>query len=256
MRTLTIGILTVLTLGAGLTMVAQTPEERAALRDVAAKRGDTVVRVLATRKMRQSINGREQSRDQAVQTNATVLNAEGLAVTALSEFEAPDAVTEALRATAPAGITVSMSTETVDLRMHLADGREVKAKTVLRDADLDLMFIKPVDALGSAVPVADATAANPAVFDPLVVIQRTSETTGWRVFPALVNVQIVVDKPRLFYVVPTVGLNAAGVGAPVFDPAGRFVGVLVRVAGTRTNPLPAILPAADLREIAKQAAGK
>ena len=51
--------------------------------------------------MSQSINGREQSRDQAVQTNATVLDGTGLAVTALSGFEAPDAVTEALRAARP-----------------------------------------------------------------------------------------------------------------------------------------------------------
>ena len=45
-------------------------------------------------------------------------------------------------------------------------------------------------------------------------------------------------------------------GAPVFDAAGRFVGVFVRVGGSRTNPLPGILPADDLREIAGQATGK
>ena len=255
MRTLMLGFLTLITLGAGMEAAAQTPEERTALRNVAVKHGDAVVRVLATRKTRQTINGREQSRDQAVQTNATVLDGTGLAVAGLSEFEAPDGLTAALQASAPPGTTISMSTETTDLKMHLADGREVPAKIVLRDADLDLMFIRPAEPL-SSVPVVDAAAGKPAILDPLIVVQRTSEATGWRMFPGLVHLQIIVDKPRTFYVVPTVGLNGAGIGAPVFDAGGKFVGVLVRIAGTRTNPLPGILPADDVREIAKQAAGK
>ena len=157
MRTLMLGFLTVITLGAGMEAAAQTPEERTALRNVAVKHGDAVVRVLATRKMRRTINGREQSSDQAVQTNATMLDGTGLAVAALSEFEAPDGLTAALQATAPAGTTISMSTETTDLKMHLADGREVPAKIVLRDADLDLMFIRPAEPLSSA-PVVDTAA--------------------------------------------------------------------------------------------------
>ena len=250
MRTLITGILALLTVGAGLGGAAQTPEERTALRDVALKRGDSVVRVLATRKIRQTMNGREQSREQAMQTNATVLEGTGLAVTALSEFEVPDALSSAAAA---AGVTLSMTSETADLRMRLADGREVPAKTVLRDADLDLMFIKPVDPLPAALPVVDAAGGKVSILDPVVVIQRTSESSGWRMMPVLVHVQMVVDKPRLFYVVPTVGV---GMGSAVFDAGGKFIGVVVRIGGNRASPLPGILPAEDLREIAKQAVGK
>ena len=256
MRIPVIGVMALILFSSSVEAAGQTPEERAALRDVAVKRGNAVVRVLATRKIRQTINGREQSRDQAVQTHATTLDGTGLVVTALSEFESPDAVTDALRASAPAGISISLSTEVVDLRMRLADGREVPAKTVLRDADLDLMFIRPADALPAPVPIVDAPSGKPSVLDPLVVIQRTGEMSGSKVMPVLSYVQVLVDKPRAFFIASVVGLSAGGAGTPAFDASGRFVGVIVRIAGTRANPLPGILPADDVREIAKQAMGK
>ena len=199
MRIPVIGVMALILFSSSVEAAGQTPEERAALRDVAVKRGDTVVRVLATRKIRQTINGREQSRDQAVQTHATTL------------------------------------------------------ETVLRDADLDLMFIRPADALPAPVPIVDAPSGKPSVLDPLVVIQRAGEMTGWKLMPVLSYVQVVVDKPRAFFIASTVGLS---VGTPAFDASGRFVGVIVRIGGTRANPLPVILPADDVREIAKQALGK
>jgi hypothetical protein len=245
-------MMAVVTLGGALRSIAQTPEERTSLRDVAVKRGDAVVRVLATRKTRTTINGRETSSEVAVQANAVVLDATGLAVTSLYSFEIPEAMARAQADAAPAGTTRSISTETVDLRMHLSDGREVPAKIVLRDADLDLMFIKPVTALSPAVPVLDAPSGKPSIMEPLIVVQRTNETTGWRIAPLLAYIQIIVDKPRTFYV----GSGLASLGAPVFDTNGRFIGLLVQIAGTKTAPAPAILPADDLREIAKQATGK
>ena len=50
---------------------AQTRDERAAARDVVKKRGDAVVMVLATIKMRVNVGGREQTIDQAAQANGT-----------------------------------------------------------------------------------------------------------------------------------------------------------------------------------------
>jgi hypothetical protein len=67
-------------------------------------------------------------------------------------------------------------------------------------------------------------------------------------------VQLVIDKPRLYYqiAIPTVGGNA--LGAPVFDAAGRFVGVVVmRSTGSRSAAVTAVLPAEEIRDIAKQA---
>jgi hypothetical protein len=54
--------------------------------------------------------------------------------------------------------------------------------------------------------------------------------------------------------IPTVG--GTGLGSPVFDLAGHFVGVMVlRNTGSRGTASPGVLPGADIREIAKQAPG-
>ena len=66
--------------------------------------------------------------------------------------------------------------------------------------------------------------------------------------------QLVIDKPRTYYQVamPTVG--GTGLGSPVFDLAGQFVGVIVmRNTGSRGSASPGVLPAEDIRDIAKQA---
>ena len=221
---------------------AQTPEERAAARDIVARSSDAVVLVLATIKSRTNIGGRESTRDQAVQANATMLDESGLAVMALSMLEPGEIVNRSMGAGA-------LSTEAADLRMRLASGQEVAAKIVLRDADLDLVFVKPVAAPSAPIPAVDAPAGVPALLDPLITLQRSGETTGWRPIATFSYVQMTVDRPRTYHTLST----PSALGSAVFDTRGRFVGVIVRIGGARTNPLPAVLPADDIREIAKQA---
>ena len=221
---------------------AQTPDERAAGRDLIARRGDAVVLVMATIKTRMNIGGRESTRDQPMQANATVLEDTGLAVMSMSVLEPAEIANRGMGANA-------LSTEAADLRMRLADGQEVPARIVLRDADLDLVFVKPVEPLPAPIPAMDGLTGVPAMLDLLVALQRTGEATGWRTLATFTYVQMTVDRPRTYH-----ALSATpGLGAPVFDTRGRFVGVVVRVGGARMSPLPAVLPADDIREIAKQA---
>ena len=224
------------------TAAGQSPEERAAARELIARRSEAVVMVLATVKTRMNIGGREATRDQSVQANATVLEANGLAVMALSVLE-PGEI--ANRTMGPGGL----STEITDLRMRRSDGQEIPASVVLRDSDLDLVFIKPADAPAAPMPSVDAPAGVPALLDLVVVLQRTGETTGWRPLATLSYVQMTVDRPRTYHALSV----TPSLGSAVFDTRGRFVGVIVRVGGARTNPLPAVLPADDIRELAKQA---
>ena len=221
---------------------AQTPEERAAARDVVARRSDAVVLVLATIKTRMNIGGRESTRDQPMLANATVLDGSGLTVMALSMLEPGEIANRSIGSGA-------MSTEATDLRMRLADGQEVPAKIVLRDPDLDLVFVKPVEPPAAPLPSVDAPPGTPAVLDLLVALQRTGEATGWRTLATFTYVQMTVERPRTYHALS----STPGLGSPVFDTRGRFVGVIVRVGGSRTSPLPAVLPAEDIREVAKQA---
>jgi len=224
---------------------AQTSEDRTTARNLISKKGDAVILVLATLKTRMSVNGRENARDSPVQANATVLDGSGLAVMALSVFEPSEAM---IRGMAGPGQQLDLKTETTELRMRLADGREVGARIVLRDADLDLAFLRPLEPLGAPIGAVDGPAGNPEIMDLIISLRRTDESTGFRVLGTFGYVQMTVDKPRMYQFVSTGAL-----GAPMFDTAGRFVGVMVRVGGARTNPQAALLPAEDIREIAKQA---
>jgi hypothetical protein len=93
--------------------------------------------------------------------------------------------------------------------------------------------------------------AKPMPVDLLVVLQRLPEVAGWQTTAVFGTVQAVVEKPRTFYLI-----NSAAFGAPVFDVSGRFVGIILRLQNeTGEGPAapPVVLPANDIREVAKQA---
>ena len=244
---------------------AQPVDARAAAREIVARRGDAIITVLATLKARMSAGGRDNAMpDQAVQASATVLDGTGLAVLALSALD-PGAIVSKNPQFAQSKMT--MTTEVVDVRMRLADGREVPAKVALRDSDLDLMFVRPETAPTAPLAAVDTVAGALAPMDPVVLVQRFGEVTGWKTAASLGTVEVVVEKPRTFYMVAftTTGNR---VGASVFDLKGAFAGVLtLRATGeSKSNALtglqgdmlqtlgmlPAVIPAADIREVAKQ----
>lgn len=259
---------------AGATVVgAQTAEDRAAARDLMAKRGDAVVSVVGSAKVRMTIGGRgAPARDERVQGMATVLEASGLAVTSLSVVDPGEIMGSLLGGVAgaglPAGMTPEIAVDDLQLRMRFADGREVPARVVLRDRELDLAFVRPVDALAAPAVALDAPAAVPAAADLLIGLERLGETSGWAVAMTFATVQAVIDKPRTSYVV-TIGSSPA-LGSPLFDARGRFVGVRAmrsRPAGASAGGIslasalggadamglsPIVVPADEVRAVAKQ----
>ena len=251
---------------------AQTPEERAAARDLIGKRGDTVITVLGTVKTRMMMGGREAPpSEENIQANATVLDARGLAVMSLSNLEPGKMMNGIIsqQAASMPGMEMSMKTDTTNLRLRFADGKEVPARVVLRDEDLDLAFLRPTEPLAAPVPFLDDAAARPQQLDGLVTLQRLGEMAGWKVSASFSYVVAVIDKPRTAY------MGGSSPGAPVFDSAGRFVGVSVMMI--RNTPgsgslglassfsgggleslgfMPVVLPADEVREVAKQAPAK
>jgi S1-C subfamily serine protease len=252
-------IVTALAIVAGLfglaaVPAAQTPDERVAAREFVKKSGDAVVMVLATLKIRANVGGEEQTVDQQAQANGTILDPGGLAVLSLSTLEPDEMMARSLSARTRPGTRVDVSSAPSGIRMHLADGREIPSKLVLRDVDLDLAFIKPVEPLASPLTSISAPAAKASLMDLLFVIQRTSEATGWSTAATFGSVQVVLDKPRPYYQLAMNGNGSQALGSPVFDPAGHFVGLVVmRTSGARGPNATGVLPAADILEVAKQA---
>lgn len=241
-------------LGAGAALPAQSPDERATAKDVVRRKAEAVVMVMATLKIRANVGGQEQIVDQQAQANGTILDASGLTVLSLSTLQPDDMMARSLSQRTRPGTRVDVSSEPSGIRMRTGDGREIAAKLVLRDEDLDLAFIKPTDPPSPPVTWVDAPAAKPSLLDLVFVIQRTTETSGYSTAATFGNIQLVVDKPRLYYQAAMAGNGATALGSPVFDGAGRFVGVIVmRSTGSRGPSLTAILPGEEIREIAKQA---
>jgi hypothetical protein len=145
---------------------------------------------------------------------------------------------------------VEISSEPSEIKMHAAGGREIAARLVLRDQDLDLAFIRPTEPLATPMTAVDGPVGKPLLLDLLLVIQRTAESTGWSTSAAFGNVQLIIDKPRTYYQVA----GPTPLGSPLFDTAGRFVGVTVmRNPGARGSaPVSGVLPADEIRETAKQ----
>jgi len=226
---------------------AQTVEERATARALVEKRQAAVVMVLATVKMRAPSGGRENARDLPVQVNATVLEPNGLTVMSLTALE-PGALTAR-------GRGGEITSETTDLRIRTVDDREVPARVVLRDPDLDLAFIRPVDPPASPMTAIEGPASAPSLLDLVIVVQRTAESLGWKTFASFGYVQMVMEKPQPYFIIGPAASAAGGLGFPVFDGKGGFVGIMVRV-GNRTGGVAAVVPAQDIREIAKQATGR
>lgn len=233
---------------------AQSAEERAIARDVVKKKSDAVVVVTATLKIRANVGGQEQVIDQQAQANGTILDPTGLTVLSLSTLQPDAMMARSLSARMRPDTRVDVSSAPSDIRMHLSGGREIPARLVLRDQDLDLAFLKPTEPLAAPITWIDAPSSKAALLDLLFVIQRTTESNGWATAAAFATVQLVVDKPRLYYQIAMSPTGGSALGSPVFDSAGRFVGLIVtRNSGSRGPTLTGVLPAEDIREVAGQA---
>lgn len=232
------------------------PENEAkAGRDVMKRFADSVVGVEMVVTVKVNVGDRAMPpRENKVEVNGTVLTASGLTVTSLAAID-PRTQFEAMRATMGAnGQRMEVSdTDYKEVKLRLADGSEVPAKVVLKDGDLDLAFIAP-----------DAEASGPKrVFSPVNLddaiegVQLNTYISVSRAPKGLQRVPLVrlplingiVEKPRRLYL-----LSEQQLGCPVFDQQGHVLGISVQnLNGGRSNGL-VVIPAADVAEIAKQAA--
>ena len=243
-------------------------EVRSSAREVVKKWQDAVVNVRVVLKTRMSMAGREmQSTDDSIDTVGTVIDSSGLTVLSLGSLN-PGAMMSKIMGASGGGSEnkLEITSEPTDLKIRLPDGRELPAKIVLRDADLDLAFIRPTTPPSSpfvALNLEDS--AKPALLDQVLVLSRLGRVGGWTSAASTNEIGAIIEKPRTFFV-----LSGApgGMGTPAFTTAGKVIGLLTvrQVDPGRSSMfsmmgggaealglLPVILPAADVLEIARQA---
>jgi S1-C subfamily serine protease len=245
-------------------------EDRAAAREIVKRWQSAIVNVRVVLKMRMSVGGREmQSMDESVETVGTVIDPAGLTVLSLGSLNPGAMMNRLIGASGDGQERMEFGSEPTDVKLRLAGGTELPARIVLRDEDLDLAFLRPTTKPEKPLVAIDlADEGRPSMLDPVVVLSRLGRVGGWTPAASLQTIGAIIERPRTFYVIETGG--AGSVGTPAFTTAGKVVGLLTMrsVQAGRTGMfsmmggsegmglLPVILPAGDVREIAKQAPEK
>jgi hypothetical protein len=245
-------------------------DDRAAGREIVKKWQNAIVTVRVVLKMRVSVGGREmQSMDESVETVGTVIDPSGLTVLSLGALNPGAMMNKMIGGSSSGQERMEFGSEPSDVKLRLSDGKELPARIVLRDEDLDLAFLRP-----TAKPEKPLIAINladegkPTLLDPVVVLTRLGRVGGWAPAASLQTIGAIIEKPRTFYVIETG--SAGGMGTPAFTPSGKVVGLLTMrsiqsgrsgmfsmMSGSEgLGLLPVILPAADVRDIAQQAPEK
>jgi Trypsin-like peptidase domain len=244
-------------------------DNRAAAREVLNKWQAAVVNVRVVLKMRMSMGGREmQASDDPVDAVGTVIDPSGLTVLSLGALN-PGGLMTKLMGSVGGGSngepSVDITTEPTDVKIRLADGRELPARIVLRDEDLDLVFLRPTKKPDKPLVSIDLTASvKPALLEQVLVLTRLGRVGGWAAGGSLHDVSAIIEKPRTFFVLSG---GDSSVGSPAFSTSGKIIGLLTlrqidpgrasmssMLGGTEGfGVLGVILPAEDVLEIAKQA---
>jgi S1-C subfamily serine protease len=235
---------------------AASETQAAAGRALVKRYADAIVSVELVVTLKVKMDGREMPpREQRIEVNGTVISPGGLTVTTLGQVD-PQATLEALRGGASGGRMEILGSDFKEVKLRLADGKEVPARFVLKDADLDLAFMAP-----------EANAENSAREFPFVKLDEVAEGALLGDFfyigraskiqqrvPLVRTSEIIgiVEHPRRLYMLTEQAPQ--WMGTPVFNAAGRVLGITLQhfANGQRSGLI--VLPAEDIAEMAKQAA--
>lgn len=192
-------------------------------------------------------------REQKYETRATLIGGDGLVVTALSMLDPSRQISGRSITTAAGQIKIDAAVTLKEVRIIMPDGTELPADVVMKDTDLDLVFIRPkpdAKELKGVVfkPIELTNNATADIADDVATVSRTDEALNRQ--PAVMRGHIVAltRKPRMF-------MYATGTdyGCPTFTMDGKLLGITVNRFAKDKSPQPVILPAADVLEIAAQA---
>ncbi len=229
------------------------PEAEATLGRALMKRhADAIVDIELVVTMKMKMGDREMPpTERRIEVNGTVISASGLTVTSLVSVD-PQMQFEQARP-APGGMrgVELVGAEFKEVKLRAADGKEVPARFVLKDADLDLAFMAPEkDEPGRTFPFVNlAEAADGKVMETYFLVARASKSLQRVPIVRTTEVLGVVEKPRRIYL-----LTDQMLGMPIFDGQGKVLGVsLQHFAGGRMSGT-IVLPSPDIADMAKQAA--
>ena len=248
-------------LGAGLLIAPDTRAEdllTAQTKAIFTNRQDAVIWISAVAKISMQAEGSKEAlnipdREQKSETLGTLIDPSGLVVTALSTIDPTRDYSGREVRTREGTVKIEASAVLKEVRVIMPDGTEVPAEVVMRDADLDLAFIRIKSGAREAkgvefksIDLKDAASVN--VADDVVTIGRMDEVLNRAPSVARGQITAMTKKPREF-----LRATSANLGCPTFAMDGRLVGIGVNRSVRGKNSYTVLIPAADVQEIAEQA---
>lgn len=253
-------LLLVVALAAGLAPGVRTAraEDSASsqARRIFEKNRDAIVKVTGVATLRLTASDRPgmsiPEREQKVRSDATVIDKTGLVVLSLSAID-PARLLDGRETNTPAGPMKMEATATVkELEIILADGTEIPATMVFKDADSDLAFVRPKPDAPEAkgvtfVPVDLATGGRAAVAEPTVSVTRLDDVFNNEPAVTMGQVSAVIERPRACYLTSNMVRSC-----PTYTLDGTLLGIgAVRITKAQGQAL-VIVPAAEIGKLVAQ----
>jgi hypothetical protein len=253
---------------------AQADETADYARGVTQKNADAVVTIRLVLSEQFSMPGMGSEDSESItETTGTIINPDGLIIASLSETDPMSMIQSMLGGMLGDDMGFNFDTKVDSVTIVRGDRSETPGKIVIRDADLDLAFIRPETKPESPWPAISLTAETKAQqYDELLVLHRLGMVANRACAGAFVRVSAVLDKPRPFYVL---GMADGSLGAPAFNRDGACLGITTMrtidnpgggggmgmmamfggMAESMNNMAIVVLPASAVLESATQAPG-
>ena len=183
--------------------------------------------------------------EQKLEALGTIIAPDGLTVMSLTTVDPRSKILARLRSN-----SASVQVNYTDVFILKPDGTEIPAKVLLKDADLDLAFLLPLESNGSSFPVfckPSGKAKQVKVLDDVVSMGKLGKNLYRQSILRKGCVNATITKPRKYFVIEN-----STPGIPVFDRTGSWLGVSVYKMERGQPSSLVTLPTSDILEIAEQ----
>jgi hypothetical protein len=225
-------------------------------REIFDKYKSAVVTVQLVIKQRFSREGMSsQENEEKTEATGTMIDPTGLTVMSLLAVDPTQMYERMATSRGLMDNDFKMTSEATGAKILLEDGTELEARVVLRDADLDLAFVRPAAKPETPLPYIDLNnSSEPQLLDQIIALNRLGKVARRTYAACFDRIEAIVDKPRTLYVPSQTESGNATLGCPGFTMDGKVVGIAaIRTAvGGDADMLVVLVPAADILDAAKQ----
>lgn len=225
-------------------------------RKIADSYKEAIVTVEMINEVSMSYESESDKRESRSSATGVIVDPSGLVVTSLTACNPEDSAADL-----PDDSGFGITSKVMDAKIWLADGSEVSMDVVLRDRDLDMLFLRPKTSPATPFKCVDLTGNTSAqLMDQTLLFSRLGQIANRSLNTSLDRIGSVINKPRLSYILT--GISAYNLGCPVFTADGKLLGITfvkksvnrdVRETSVMARILPVTLPCSTIQNAATQA---